>query len=224
MFESLNLRDLPREHKGVLRPTTPLRPTLWLIEKDGIRAVVKDFSASPFLFRTLVGRFLVWRERKVYQRLGSLQGAPFFYGAIKGLAVVTEAVPGRSLADFKKEAPLPEDFFDACRDLVRRFHARGLVHCDLKKASNILVSPEGRPYVVDWAAAILESEFRCFPLSRIYRRFQLDDELAVIKIRLKHRPETVSDEERGRLKYRSPSEKAIRALRDRLRRLLKRIA
>lgn len=223
MFESLSLSDLSHEHKAVLRPTSPLRPTLWLIEKGGIRAVVKDFSASPFLFRNLVGRFLVWRERKVYQRLGTFEGAPTFYGAIEGLAIVIEAVPGRSLADFQKGAPLPEDFFDSCRDLVRRFHARGLAHCDLKRASNILVSSEGRPYVVDWAAAILESEFRFFPLNRIFLRFQLDDDLAVIKIKLKHRPETVSGEEKRCLKHRSVQEKAVRALRDHLRTLLKRI-
>jgi hypothetical protein len=86
------------------------------------------------------------------------------------------------------------------------------------------VGTDGQPYVVDWAAAILKRECRIFPLNRIYRRFLLDDELAIIKLKLKHCPDTVSKKEKQRLVYRSGVEQSVRTIRNRLRSLLKHIA
>ncbi|MFZ0450090.1 MAG: hypothetical protein WAL98_12680 [Desulfatiglandaceae bacterium] len=224
MFKSLHLKHLHSLRKAVLRPPSPTRPMLWLIEKDGVRAVLKDFSTTGFWFRNLAGRFLIWRESRAYRRLENLEGVPRLYRVMDGVALVLEEIPGTSLADLKEGMVLPEDFFAACQRLVFRFHARGIAHCDLKRAPNIILGSDERPYIVDWAAAILESEFRFFPLNRIYRRFCLDDELAIIKLKLKHCPDAVTEEEKGRFEYRSGPEKSIRAIRDRLRKLLKRIA
>jgi serine/threonine protein kinase len=197
---------------------------LWLIEKGGVRAVVKDFSTTGFWFRNLAGRFLIWRESRAYRKLEGLEGVPRLYRAMGGLALVLEEIPGTSLADLKEDMILPVDFFAACQRLVSHVHARGIAHCDLKRAPNIIAGKDGHPYMVDWAAAILESECRLFPLNRIYRRFCLDDELAVIKLKLKHSPDTVTEQEKSRFEYRSGPEKFIRAIRDRLRKLLKRVA
>jgi len=224
MFESLRLSELPIRHKAVLRPASSTRPTLWLVEEDDVRAVVKDFSAGRFLFRNLAGRFLVWRESRAYRKLAGLAGVPHLYGVIKGLAIVMEEIPGRSLNDLGEETELPEGFFKECEQIVSCFHARGIAHCDLKREPNIIVGIDGHPYIVDWAAAILERECRFFPLTRIYRRFLLDDEMAIIKLKLKHCPDAVSREEKDRLEYRSGPEKSIRAIRDWLRNLLKRVA
>jgi len=96
---------------------------------------------------------------------------------------------------------------------VERIHRRGLCHCDLKRAANVLVGNEGQPYIIDWSAAILEREFRFFPARLIYKRFLLDDRQAVIKLQLRHCPEAVDPEELRLYKERSPAEKAIRKLR-----------
>jgi tRNA A-37 threonylcarbamoyl transferase component Bud32 len=224
MFDSLNLKDLVTLRKAVLRPPSPTRPRLWLIEQDGVRAVVKDFSSTGFWFRNLAGRFLVWRESRALKKLENLAGVPRLYRVMDGLALVLEEIPGTSLTDLKGKRVLPEDFFAACQRLVSHFHARGIAHCDLKRAPNIILGSDGRPHIVDWAAAIKESEFSFFPLNRIYRRFLLDDELAIIKLKLKHCPHAVTEEEKKCFEFRSGTEKSIRAIRDRLRRLLKRVA
>ncbi len=224
MFESLNLKDLDTLSKAVLRPPSPTRPRLWLIEKDGVRAVVKDFSTTGFLFRNLAGRFLIWRESRALSKLEDLSGVPRLYRIIDGLALVLEEIPGTSLADLKEGRVLSEDFFTACQRLVSQFHGRGIAHCDLKRAPNVILGSDGRPYIVDWAAAIQKNEFSFFPLNRVYRRFLLDDELAVIKLKLKHCPDAVTEQEKRCFEYRSGPEKSIRAIRDRLRRLLKRVA
>jgi serine/threonine protein kinase len=224
MFETLRRSDLQRTNAQFIRKPSSTRPSLYAVEENGARAVVKDFIANGFLFRNLIGRFLVWREAKAYRRLKGLKGTPALYCVVDGIALVLEHVPGKSLEDCGDMGMLPEGFFDEFTALVEAFHRRGICHCDLKRAANILVGVDGRPTVLDWSAAILEREFRFFPFTRIYRRFLIDDLNAVTKYRLRHFPETVSAEAQRRYLGRSRSEIVIRALRDRLRRLLQRVA
>jgi len=195
-----------------------------MIREGGVDAVVKDFRANGFWFRNLIGRFLVWREEKAYRRLKALEGAPALYSVVDGIALVLEHVAGESLEEAGERGWVEERFFDALRNLVEDFHRRGLCHCDLKRAANILIRPDGRAAVLDWSAAILEREFRFFPLTRVYRTFLVDDLNAVTKYRLRHCPETVNTEARERYLGRSRPETLIRTLRDRLRKLLQRVA
>jgi serine/threonine protein kinase len=223
MFDSLKLSDLNEKHCGVLRKDSSTRPVIWLVEDNGVRAVVKDFSTKKFLFRNLIGRFLVWREGKAYKRLKDMQGVPKLYRIIDGLALVIEKIPGRTLENLEKEMKLPDTFFDALKDLVASFHKRGLAHCDLKRAANTLIGHDGRPYIIDWGASISETEFRISPLNLIYQRFLLDDYLAIIKLKLRHIPESVTAEERDLYTHRSGAERLLRDFRDRLRDFLQKI-
>ena len=220
MFDALKLSDLPIKNSGMLRGSSSTRPAIWIVEEKGVRAVVKDFSKNKFFFRNTVGRFLIWRESKAYRRLRGITGAPVFYRVIDGLALVTEEIPGRSLENLEKEIKLPDSFFEALKELVTRVHDNGLAHCDLKRAPNTLLGDDGLPYIIDWAASISEKEFRIPPLSLIYRRFKLDDHLAITKLKLRHSPETVSPEEAALYNYRSWGERLIRAIRDRVREVL----
>ncbi|MBN1106351.1 MAG: hypothetical protein JXL84_23295 [Deltaproteobacteria bacterium] len=224
MFDSLTLSDLPDRSRKVLRERSSTRPVLWVVEESGTEAVVKDFSRNGFLYRHTVGRFLVWREEKAYRRLRGLRGIPALYRVIDGQALVIGRLQGRSLEGIEKEKRLPGAFFEQLEDLVARAHARGIAHCDLKRAPNILLGDDGRPYIVDWSASVSASEFSLFPLDRIYRRFLLDDFNAITKIQLRHRPDDVSDERKRRYLHRSAAERLVRSLRDTLRDLLKRVA
>lgn len=224
MFEQLRLSDLPAVRRGVLRQGTSTRPILWIIEEDGIEAVVKDFSRNGFFYRNIVGRFLIWREEKAYRRIRGLKGTPKFYRVIDGKAIVLERIRGESLEGLERQKRLPRSFFDALEALLSEVHERGIAHCDLKRAPNILLGHDGSPYVVDWSAAVCRSELPFFPLRRIYRRLILDDFHAITKMQLRHCPEEVSVERRNDCQYRSGAEKLIRRIRDRLRGLLKRVA
>ena len=220
MFHDLKLADLPKVNRGVLRKASNTRPIIWVIEKDGIRAVVKDFSCNRFLFRHIVGRFLIWREAKAYGKLAGIKGVPAFYGVIEGLALAVAEIPGRSLENLEKEMLLPFHFFDAMETLVNAIHQRGMAHCDLKRAPNTLLGDDGMPYIVDWAASISKSEFWLPPLPMVFGRFILDDEMAIVKLALRHCPHWVSPQKKARYHYRSRGEKMIRAVRDKLRELL----
>jgi tRNA A-37 threonylcarbamoyl transferase component Bud32 len=223
MFDTLKLSDLSKKHCRVLRKESNTRPVIWLVEENGIRAVVKDFSTKKFLFRNIIGRFLVWREGKAYRRLKGMKGVPTLYRVIDGLALVIEEIPGRTLENLEAEIKLPEDFFHALKDLVNRFHKRGMAHCDLKRAANTMLGHDGLPYIIDWGASISETEFRLSPLNLIYRRFLLDDYLAIVKLKLRHIPESVTQAERNLHSHRSRAERLLRGIRDRLRETLQKI-
>ncbi len=223
MFDSLKLSDLPKRQCAVLRKSSSTRPAVWRIEENGVWAIVKDFSSNRFFFRNTAGRFLVRREVKAYRKLENLKGVPSLYRVIDGLALVIEEIPGIDLGLAKRGTKLPENFFDALNELVNHYHERGLAHCDLKRAGNILLGHDGRPYIVDWAAVIFKSEFRFFPLNYIYKRMILDDYNAVTKRKLYYRPDLVSANEKVRYDHRSWTEKGLRALRDRLRKLLQKV-
>jgi len=224
MFDSLELSNIPEKQCAILRRHSSTRPKICVVEENGVRAVVKDFSTGRFIFRNTVGRFLVWREAKAYKRLENIRGIPALYRVIDGLAIVIEEIPSTNLEDLETEKKLPDKFFDDLRDLVDRCHERGMAHCDLKRAPNTLLGHDGLPYVIDWGASISEREFRLFPLSHVYRRFLLDDYMAIIKLKLRHVPGAVTREERKRYNYRSSAEKFIRAIRDRLREILQKVA
>jgi RIO-like serine/threonine protein kinase len=224
LFASLKLSDLPQRKVAVLREPSSTRPTLWVVEEDGVRAVIKDYRSNRFIYRNTIGRFLVWRENKAYRRLRGLKGIPTFYRVIDGLALVVEEISGRSLEGVEKETRLSGEFFTALRDLVESVHKRGLAHCDLKRAPNVLIGHDGRPYIVDWSASISQRELRFFPLKLIYQRFVLDDLNGIIKIQLRHHHESISPEEKSRYYQRNRAEKFVRVIRDIIRDFLQRIA
>lgn len=222
-LEFLKLSSLPENHCGILRHSSNTRPVIWTIEENGVRVVLKDFSNSKFFYRNIIGRFLIWREHKAYKKLQGLIGVPVCYGVIDGLALALEEIPSQPLEKHNKNIKLSRTFFDDLKNIVDSFHRVGLAHSDLKNGANVLVGDDGRPYIVDWSASISQKEFRFFPLNRIYLRFVLDDYFAIIKLKMRYASETLTLEERRQYAKRSHMEKGIRAIRDRLRKVFKKI-
>ncbi len=210
--------------KKVLRYPSSTRPLVWVVEVNGKRAVVKDYRLNGFFYRNIVGRFLIWREKKAYMRLRGVEGVPYYYGSYNGLTLLTEEVQGKPIEEIEKRMNIHDDFFVKFDRLVDTIHKRGVAHCDLKRAGNVIMGNDGNPYIIDWSSAIFESEFRFFPLNFIYRRFILDDLNGVTKYRLRHNPERVSPTRMRIYTYRSPLERLVRKVRDHLRDLLKRLA
>jgi RIO-like serine/threonine protein kinase len=223
MLETLKLSSLPENHCGILRHSSNTRPVIWVVEENGVRVIVKDFSNSKFLYRNIIGRFLIWRESKTYKKLQGLIGVPTCYGVIDGLALALEEIPSQPLKKHNKNIKLPGTFFDDLKNIVDSFHRRGLAHCDLKNGANVLVGHDYRPYIVDWSASISEKEFRFFPLNRIYLRFVLDDYFAIIKLKMRYVPGTLTLEEKRQYAQRSHMERGVRGIRDRLRKIFKKI-
>ena len=222
--ETLTISNLQGMKRATLRKPSSTRPALYRIEVGNTRAVVKDFSVNGRVFRNFIGRFLIWRERKAYRRLKGVKGVPVLYGIVEGLALVLEEIQGRSIEGLDREKKLPPQFFETLRGLLESVHRRGVCHCDLKRAANVLVGEDEQPYIIDWSAAILEREFRFFPARLIYERFLLDDSNAVIKLQLRHCPEAIPPEALSHYRNRGAAEKAIRKMRDAARDFLQKMA
>jgi RIO-like serine/threonine protein kinase len=102
-------------------------------------------------------RWLAWhlmrREHRALTRLALGPG-------IDGIPEALDIEPGRLTRRWIDGAPMqiakPRDaaYFRAAARLVRRLHAANVIHNDLAKETNWLVTPDGRPALVDFQLAM----------------------------------------------------------------------
>lgn len=135
-----------------LRPSTGQRPDVHVVDIDGKQVVVKDFGNRGFLLRVLVGPWLIGRECRMYQKLSGTPGIPRFHGRLKRHALAYEYVEGQDCSGLDASR-LDTAFFSKLAGLLERVHERGVAHCDLKRSANIILSRDGEPHLVDFAAA-----------------------------------------------------------------------
>jgi tRNA A-37 threonylcarbamoyl transferase component Bud32 len=138
----------------VLRTGGPFKADITRVTLDGVPAVLKDFSAKPWAAR-LLGRRQVAREWRALERLRGVPGVPACHGAIHGgLALLLERMEGERITRFCQEHPEGiASMFARLERLVASLHERGVVHNDLRKRDNILVTPDGTPCVIDFNAS-----------------------------------------------------------------------
>ncbi len=211
-----NLHDYVRRR---IRPGGGTRPALLLLEDRGRRAVVKDYRPSSWLLRTLVGPWLISREARVYRVLSGTPGVPRLIGILDRHALVVEHIAGRSCADYEDGA-LPPEFFARLQRIVEGIHARGVVHCDLKNRSNIVVADRGRPYIVDFASAFTRGGSLALLRRYAFDRFRNDDLRAVVKAKLLV-GQLWNQPDADFAFRRDPPERTVRAVRDAARWLFK---
>ena len=125
--------------------------TLLRYRGDGFDVVVKA-AMGRGLLRHLRERTLR-REYAAYQRLDGLQGVPRCYGFTGGRYLVLEFVRGVPYreADWRDRGR----WFDEFLEVLRGIHARGVAHGDLKSKSNIMVTADNRPCVIDFGTAFV---------------------------------------------------------------------
>jgi len=221
-FAGLTRRNMQYYLVRRLRPGGGTRPELLVLEDRGVQTVVKDYRPAGRLLRAFVGPWLISREERIYRALDGAPGVPRLIARVDRWALAVERVPGRSCADFA-DGTLPPQFFERLREVVNGIHARGIVHCDIKNRSNIVVTEDLQPYLVDFASAFAR-EGPLAPLRRFaYERFRVDDLRAVVKARLL--VGRIGDEADADFAFRRGlAERTVRALRDAARRVFKRLA
>ncbi len=153
---------------------------------DGADWTVKDFAARAGWVRNLVGRLLLRRELRTLQRLAGLDGVPAQAFRVDAFAIAACFVPGVTL-DKAVPGRLDAAFFVALEALFRDMHARGVVHLDSRGSSNLLLTPQGRPAVIDFQAA-LRTTLLPPPLRRLLERIDMG---GVYKNWLRHAPGTL---------------------------------
>jgi len=128
-------------------------PDVLLVEQDGHRWVVKDFSPRGLVMRRWIGPFLLRREARAFQALADHPAVPAFAGWIDDRAIALEYRPGVQMSR-QLRGVVPPGFVSELEQAIERMHAAGVVHLDLRHRSNVLMDEEGRPVLIDFGSAL----------------------------------------------------------------------
>jgi predicted Ser/Thr protein kinase len=125
--------------------------TILHYRRDGLDLIIKS-AMGRGLARRVRERTLL-REHQAYQRMSGLQGVPRCFGLVAGRYLVLEFIRGTPYRDASWTDR--DQWFTDFLGVLRSFHERGVSHGDLKSKSNIMVTAEGRPCVIDFGTAFL---------------------------------------------------------------------
>lgn len=153
---------------------------------------VKDFGSRSWWVRNLFGRWLLRRELRALRKLAGVDGVPAQAFRVDAFAIAARFVPGVTLDRAPREQ-MNEAFFLALESLFRQVHERGLVHLDSRGSSNLLATPQGRPAVIDFQAA-LRTALLPPPLRRVLEAVDMG---GVYKNWLRHAPASLDAERRA---------------------------
>jgi hypothetical protein len=115
--------------------------------------IVKDYSRKRG-WQRILGQVVVAREVRAYRRLGELSGVPRLIGRIDALALAVEKVDGKQLGRHPDRSTGGPEKLARLREIIDRIHATGMVHWDLRARENVLVTPSGEIFVLDFASAV----------------------------------------------------------------------
>jgi RIO-like serine/threonine protein kinase len=182
--------------------------TLLLYQKNGSKILVKSAMGPPLVHRIRLATLR--REYAAYQRLGGLAGIPKCHGMIDNRYLVLDFIEGTSYRE--TEWTDREGFFAAFLRLIQQFHERGVSHGDLKSKSNIIVTADQRPCIIDFGTAFLKKE-GFHPLNnRLFEYSRRLDLNAWAKHKYHGRYEDVAEQDQKYLDY-SRLEKVLRRFR-----------
>ena len=108
------------------------------------------------------------REYRIYRHLDGVAGVPHCFGFFLDRFLVLERVD----ADTMRDASIGDrdGFLREMLNIIKAIHARGVAHGDLKRKDNVLVTPDSRPYLIDFGvSAVRKPGFH--PLNRLWHGF-----------------------------------------------------
>ena len=185
--------DLRATGTRVLKKGSWGKADILIVTNDTGMAIVKDFNAKVLPVRWW-GRWQIRREASIYRRLAGLRGVPRYFGRIGKNAMAIEYIEGERISHWRRRE-LPEFLFVRLWALIEAIHARGIVHIDLRKRDNILVTEDGRPCIIDFNASF------CFDPAGLGARFLFPllrriDDSALLKWKEALAPAQLSQAER----------------------------
>ena len=151
--------------------------------------VVRDARAARPWARALAWH-LMRREHRALSRLALGSGTP----GVPALLALESRVLTRGWIDgapMHLAKPRDAGYFREAARLVRRLHAANVIHNDLAKETNWLVTPEGKPALVDFQLAITAA--RRGPLVRALGH---DDIRHLLKHKRSYLPERLTAREK----------------------------
>jgi RIO-like serine/threonine protein kinase len=155
--------------------------------------IERDVGAARWWIRGMARRMAA-REARALQALERLPGVPRLL-AWDGTRLQRSWIEG---APMQRAAPRDPAYFREALRLLRRLHAAGIVHNDLAKEPNWLVTPQGDPALVDFQLAM-----RPRRRGRLFRSLAYDDLRHLLKHKRTYCPERLTQRQRRILARRS---------------------
>ena len=123
------------------------------------KLVVKFGRTQKFcgLGTTWIGRLLLRRERRFHRRADGVEGIQRWAEQLDATTHALQYVEGQTLDACGLPPGCEGRFFDDLRATLDGLHARGIAYCDLNKRSNIVVTPTGRPVLIDFQMCALDN-------------------------------------------------------------------
>lgn len=140
-------------------------------EQFGCPVIVRDPRAARWWLGWLA-RWLCRREARALRQLDGLPGTPRLLRA-DAAGLSREWIDGQPM---QSAQPRDAGYFRAARRLVAALHRRGVAHNDLAKEPNWLVTPSGRPALVDFQLALVSPG-----RGRLFRALAREDHRHLLK-------------------------------------------
>ena len=171
--------------------------TILLYRGAGAEFVVKAAMGSGAVRKARQATLA--RECQAYARLRGLKGVPKCYGMVAQRYLVLEYVRGEPYrgATFKDR----DAWFRALLAIIREIHQRGVSHGDLKSKSNLIVTPEGSPCVIDFGTTVVRKEGFHPINNRMFDYLKQLDINAWVKHKYHGRYQDASEQDRELLNY-----------------------
>ena len=125
--------------------------TILHYREDGLDLIVKTAMGRGAV-RALRQRTLL-REYGAYRRMEGLAGVPECHGLVDGRYLVIEFIRGTPYREAQWQDR--DRWFADFLAVLRSFHERGVSHGDLKSKTNILVTEDEKPCVIDFGTAFV---------------------------------------------------------------------
>ena len=168
-----------------MRLKTDLFGTVTRLERSGTWAVERDTRSARWWLRPLA-RHLARREAHALRALAGIAGIPAFETHARGV-LVRSWMEGEPL---QRAQPRDPRYFREAFDLLRCMHRRGVTHNDLAKEPNWLVTPAGRPALVDFQLALVSRR-----RGRLFRALAYDDIRHLLKHKRSYCPDRLTRRE-----------------------------
>jgi len=157
-----------------------------LARYHGQQAICRDIGAARWWARTFARRAAA-REARVLQRLAGLEGVPQLLDW-DGRCLWRSYIDG---APMQEARPCRREYYRDAMRLLARLHRRDVVHNDLAKEPNWLVTAEGRPALVDFQLA-----WRRPRRGRLFRLLAREDIRHLLKHKRTYCPQALNTRQR----------------------------
>lgn len=167
-----------------------------LCETDAPKVVLKFYRTRPFCGLPMgwLGRASRDHEKAIYAALEGIEGVPRWVGSLGAAGYAIEYIDGEPLDHMDRPPP---GLFDNLHRIFEKIHACGVAYVDANKLSNMLVGPDGSPYLIDFQIAVHRRDDWPQPLrsvvARIVRYLQDRDTYHLYKHKRRLAPAELTD-------------------------------